>query len=256
MPARHHRRFLGVCGCVAAVCLGLVETPSWSQQVPVTLQAEVVRHNNAKHPSASAKDNSSVVVWLEPMHDPAAPAAPSIPKSQAKQPPQLVQHNKTFEPHVLVVEVGTLVQFPNKDPFFHNVFSLFDGKRFDLGLYEGGSSSTARFERPGMSFLFCNIHPEMSAIVVAVQSPYFGVSDRSGRLTIPNVPDGRYAMHVWYERSTPKELKTLDRVIEIPESVHSLEPIKVTDIGDFNLTHKNKYGQDYPPQTTPAYKHP
>ncbi len=220
------------------------------------MQVEVVRRNPARHPAARASDNSNVAVWLLPMHDPADAGALSNTRSQAKQPPQLVQHNKTFEPHVLVVEVGTLVEFPNKDPFFHNVFSLFDGKRFDLGLYEGGSSSTARFERPGVSFLFCNIHPEMSAIVIAVQTPYFGVSDRSGRLTIPNVPDGRYALHVWYERSTPEELKTLDRVIEIPESVHKLDPIKVTDTGDFNLTHKNKYGQDYPPQTTPAYKHP
>jgi len=256
MPTRHHRRFLSVCGCVAAVCLGPVTGPAWSQQAPVTVQAEVVRQSTGKRSSAAAKDNSNVVVWFEPMRDPADPGAPSSTKSQAKQPPQLVQRNKIFEPHVLVVEVGTLVQFPNKDPFFHNVFSLFDGKRFDLGLYEGGSTSTARFERPGVSFTFCNIHPEMSAIVVAVRTPYFGVSDRSGRLTIPNVPDGRYTMHVWYERSTPEELKTLDHAIDISESVHTLEPVKVTDTGDFNLTHKNKYGQDYPPQTTPAYKRP
>ena len=256
MSTRHDRRFLGVCGCVATMCLGPVTGPAWSQQTPVTVQVEVVRHNPAKRPAASANDNSNVVVWLQQVHDPGDRVGSANPRPSAKQPPQLVQHNKTFEPHVLVVEVGTLVQFPNKDPFFHNVFSLFDGKRFDLGLYEGGSSSTARFERPGMSFLFCNIHPEMSAIVVAVQTPYFGVSDRAGRLTIPNVPDGRYAMHVWYERSTPEELKTLDRVIDIPESVRTLEPVKVTDTGDFSLTHKNKYGQDYPPQTTPAYKHP
>jgi plastocyanin len=256
MPTRHHRRFLGVCGCVATMCLGLVTGPAWSQQTPVTVQVEVVRRSPAKHPAGNTPDNSNVVVWLQPIHDSADPIAPASPRPRAKQAPQLVQRNKSFEPHVLVIEVGSVVQFPNKDPFFHNVFSLFDGKRFDLGLYEGGSSSTARFERPGVSFLFCNIHPEMSAIVVAVQTPYFGVSDRSGHLTIPNVPDGRYAMHVWYERSSPEELKTLDRVVDIPESVHSLEPVKVTDTGDFNLTHKNKYGQDYPPQITPAYKHP
>jgi len=256
MHPRAHGRFLFACGSFAALCLGASGSAALAEQAPVTVQVEVVRHNAAKHPAASTPDNSNVVVWLQPMHDPADPVAPASPRPLAKQPPQLVQRNKSFEPHVLVVEVGSVVQFPNKDPFFHNVFSLFDGKRFDLGLYEGGSSSTARFERPGVSFLFCNIHPEMSAIVVAVQSPYFGVSDRSGRLTIPNVPDGRYAMHVWYERSSPEELKTLDRVIDIPESVHPLEPVKVTDTGDFNLTHKNKYGQDYPPQTTPAYKHP
>jgi len=65
---------------------------------------------------------------------------------------------------VLVVPVGSVVDFPNHDPFFHNVFSLFDGKRFDLGLYEAGATNSVRFDRLGVSFLFCNIHPEMSAV--------------------------------------------------------------------------------------------
>jgi plastocyanin len=251
-----HRRLLRMRGCLTALCLAATAISASAQQAPFTVQTEVVRRSAAKHTATNAADNSNVVVWLAPIHEAGDPVAPGIAKSQAKQPPQLVQHNKTFEPHVLVVEVGSLVQFPNKDPFFHNVFSLFDGKRFDLGLYEGGSSSTARFERPGVSFLFCNIHPEMSAIVVAVQTPYFGVSDRAGHVIIGNVPDGRYSLHVWYERSNSEDLKALDRVIDIPESAHSLEPLKVTDTGDFNVTHKNKYGQDYPPAANPAYKQP
>lgn len=202
--------------------------------------------------SANTPDASNVVVWLTPSDSSAVSAAPASPTHH----PQLVQRNKSFDPHVLVIQVGSSVQFPNKDPFFHNVFSLFDGKRFDLGLYEGGSTNFARFDRVGISFLFCNIHPEMSAIVVAVATPYFAVSDHSGRVAISGVSDGLYLLHVWYERSSPKELKDLDRPVTISESAHSLPTILVTDNGDFRLTHKNKYGQDYVPSSGPAYAHP
>src|ERR1700687_6399265 len=169
-------------------------------------------------PKAESSRAENVVVWLSPI----GAHAPSRPFPN--HPLRLTQHNKSFEPHLLVVPVGAVVQFPNRDPFFHNVFSLFEGKRFDLGLYEGGSSSTARFERAGVSFLFCNIHPEMSAIVVAVDTPYFGVSDRPGRVAIVNVPAGRYSLHLWYERSSPEDLKALDRMISISDSARSLEP--------------------------------
>src|SRR5882762_1954412 len=111
------------------------------------------------------------------------------------------------QPHVLVVPVGSAVDFPNRDPFFHNVFSLFDGKRFDLGLYEAGASNSVRFDRLGVSFLFCNIHPEMSAVVIAVDTPYYGVSDRAGNITVSGVPDGTYEVHVWHERSLAEDLK-------------------------------------------------
>jgi hypothetical protein len=170
--------------------------------------------------------------------------------------PRLIQHNKSFEPHVLVVEVGTVVQFPNKDPFFHNIFSLYDGKRFDLGLYEAGSTRSVRFDRPGVSFLFCNIHAEMSAVVVTVDTPYFGVSDRSGLVRIHNVPDGRYQIHVWYERSLPENLQALSRSVTISQGTRSLAPVRVLLDPNFTLAHKNKYGQDYVPPPNPGYLQP
>ncbi|WP_457835990.1 hypothetical protein, partial [Staphylococcus aureus] len=89
------------------------------------------------------------------------------------------------------------------------------GKRFDLGLYEAGSSNSVRFDRVGVSFLFCNIHPEMSAVVVAVDTPYYAKSDPSGNLSIPDVPDGRYMMHVWYEGSLPEDLKLLSKIVAV-----------------------------------------
>ena len=115
------------------------------------------------------------MVWLSPIgsHTPNRP----FPKRTLR----LTQHNKSFEPHLLVVPVGAVVQFPNRDPFFHNVFSLFEGKRFDLGLYEAGTTRNVSFDRPGVSYIFCNIHAEMSAVVIALDTPYFGVSSRPRR---------------------------------------------------------------------------
>jgi hypothetical protein len=158
----------------------------------------------------------------------------------------------------LVIQVGTPVQFPNKDPFLHNVFSLFDGKRFDLGFYEAGSSKIVHFDRPGVSFLFCNIHPEMSGAVVAVDSPYFGMSDRNGRVAIPNVADGRYQLNVWYERSLPEDLKAASRTVTISDATRSLDPVRVVENPNFTLEHKNKYGQGYipPANSSPVYNHP
>jgi hypothetical protein len=98
----------------------------------------------------------------------------------------------------------------------------------------------------------------MSAAVVAVDTPYFGLSNRAGRLTIPNVPDGRYQLNVWYERSLPEDLKNVSRVVSISEGTRSLEPIKVTENVNFSLEHKNKYGQEYipPANTSPVYGRP
>jgi len=101
------------------------------------------------------------------------------PVASARQPIyRLIQKDKMFTPHLLVVPIGSQVEFPNQDPFFHNVFSLFNGKRFDLGLYESGTSRSVRFDREGVSYIFCNIHPEMGAIVLALNTPYYGISGR------------------------------------------------------------------------------
>lgn len=223
--------------------------PAAAQQAPVTVQVEIVRKAEVRGTAAGARPvASNVAVWLTPL----AGASPSA--AAGRPAPQLVQRNKTFEPHVLVVHAGAMVQFPNDDPFFHNVFSLFAGKRFDLGLYEAGSSRSIRFDRPGASFLFCNIHPEMSAVIVVVPTPYYGLSDPSGKVSIASVPDGRYQLQVWHERSAPDDLKNLDQPVTISSSSRSLGPIRILDNGNFTLTHKNKYGQDYvPPLTKAAY---
>ncbi|HEV3485547.1 MAG TPA: plastocyanin/azurin family copper-binding protein [Vicinamibacterales bacterium] len=108
----------------------------------------------------------------------------------------LDQRNLSFSPQVLAVRVGTTVDFPNNDRVFHNVFSFRDGKRFDLGVYPVGARKQVQFDRPGVSRLFCNIHPNMAAYVVAVDTPYFSVSGDDGRFTVP-LPAGTYTYHAW-----------------------------------------------------------
>src|ERR1700675_284316 len=202
--------------------------PAAAQAAAVTAEVSVLRPGSGGHQRGAANraDESQVVVWLTPLDTP-VPADPATPA--AAKTPELVQRNKSFEPHIIVVRVGSLIQFPNKDPFFHNIFSMYDGKRFDLGLYEAGTTRSVRFDRPGVSFLFCNIHAEMSAVVVVVDTPYFAMSDRAGHVNIPNVPNGRYQTHVWYERSLPENLKGLSRVVTISEKTRGLGTIRVVD---------------------------
>jgi plastocyanin len=137
---------------------------------------------------AAGRPSSDTVVWLD-APDARPPATP--PRAL------LDQRNLSFSPKVLVVRAGTLVDFPNNDRVFHNVFSFRDGKRFDLGLYPVGARRRVAFDRPGLSRVFCNIHPNMAAYVVTVDSPYFARSDDAGAFTIAGVPVGTYTYHAW-----------------------------------------------------------
>ena len=239
----------GVAGAMLVFAVGMNEDARISaQNAPVTVQVELVTRNGGKkaEQAKSAADLSNVVVWLTPFGTTAT-------RRTTGKLPQLIQRNKSFEPHLLVVQTGSVIEFPNRDPFFHNVFSLFNGKRLDLGLYEAGTAKTARFDRPGVSFLFCNIHAEMSAVVVAVDTPYFGTSDREGRVVLSDVPDGRYRLHVWYERSSPEDLQALEHDVAVSSSARALGSVRVVLNPNWNLAHKNKYGQEYVPPPSSSY---
>lgn len=169
--------------------------------------------------------------------------------------PRLTQHNKSFVPHLLVVPVGSVVEFPNRDPFFHNVFSLFEGKRFDLGLYEAGSTRDVHFDKPGVSYIFCNIHAEMSAVVIALTTPYYGISDDRGQLAIPNVPPGSYKLHMWSEAASPEDLNSNIREVQISAETADLGELQVRRARP-SLAHKNKYGHDYDPPAPDSLAYP
>jgi hypothetical protein len=183
-------------------------------------------------------------MWLTPINGSAPPLLP-------KRHYTITQKDKNFVPHVLAVPVGTSVEFPNKDPFFHNVFSLYQGKRFDLGLYEAGNSRQVLFDKPGVSFIFCNIHPNMSAYVLALETPYFGISDKKGSIAITGVPAGQYQLHLWYERAETLQLDKLSRIVSIGNTDLRLGTIEIEESPNFKPTHPNKHGREYDPELVP-----
>ncbi len=137
---------------------------------------------------AAGKPVVDAVVWLD---------APDAPKLAHPPPAVLEQRSLQFSPHVLAVQVGTKVKFPNDDRVFHNVFSYHEGKPFDLGLYPVGAVKDVPFNQPGLSRIFCNIHPQMAAYVMVLDTPYFAVSTAGGRFTVRGVPAGSYTYHAW-----------------------------------------------------------
>ncbi|HET9743435.1 MAG TPA: hypothetical protein VFQ00_11855 [Terriglobales bacterium] len=183
--------------------------------------------------------SGDIVVWLTPPASELNASPTPAPKHA-----QLIQKNKHFTPELLVIPVGSSVEFPNRDPFFHNVFSLFNGKRFDLGLYQAGETRAVRFDRVGVSYIFCNIHPEMHAIIVALNTPFYAVTRSSGAYSISNVPPGNYELHVWSERAGSGELSALQRTISVSDEPLKLSAMHLRAV-QLTAEHKNKFGKDY-----------
>jgi plastocyanin len=184
------------------------------------------------------------VMWLKPN---AAEIAPTASPGKFT----LLQKNKMFSPHLLVVPVGSTVSFPNADPFFHNVFSLFDGRRFDLGLYEAGSTRGVAFSREGVSYIFCNVHPDMSAVVIALTTPFFSIADAQGAFHLRGVPDGEYELHVWVEGHRDDALNHLTRRVRISGEAVNLGEISPGP--QDQQPHLNKFGRPYEPESKPIY---
>lgn len=120
------------------------------------------------------------------------------------------QLDRDFVPRVLTVPVGSTVTFPNRDPVFHNVFSLSETKRFDLGVFRQGESRDVVFDRPGVVQVLCNLHASMSAYIVVHQEPYATIADRGGRFLLRDLPPGRYRLLVWHERASEAVRREID----------------------------------------------
>lgn len=123
-------------------------------------------------------------------------------KGEFKQPdknPTMDQHNMTFIPHVLPIQVGTTVDFLNNDEVRHNVFSP-DKEKYNLGTWPTGGVKPRTFSRKGVYTQLCNVHPEMEAFVVVLDTPYFATTDKDGNFTINNVPPGEYTVKAWHEK--------------------------------------------------------
>jgi len=215
-----------------------------SQTSDVQIRVELLQ-GNAQKPL----NQGNIVTWLSP--------EPGVTMASVEPPVtpahfRMEQKNKSFNPHLLVIPLGSTVEFPNLDPFFHNVFSQFNGKRFDLGLYEAGSTRVVHFDHEGISYLFCNIHSQMAAVIVTLRTPYFAAGTRSGPLELHDVPIGDYELHVWAEGADPRELQELSRRVHIGSSQRDLGTLRVYVTGSL-ADHKNKFGEDYRPEPAQSY---
>ncbi len=161
-------------------------------------------------------------------------------RAQAGSEAQMAIDARQFRPRVLVVPAGTTVQFPNQDPFNHNVFSVSEGNAFDLGLYNRGETRHRRFARAGLVRIFCNIHPRMSAFIVVRDNAWYAQPVADGSFTIPNVPAGRYTLHVWHERAP-----VITQPITVPDGGLTGLQLAMDASGFRWVQHRDKYGREY-----------
>lgn len=238
-------RLTGLRFWIARVILATASIATASaQETDIQARVELLQGKGQK-----ALGHGSVVLWLTPEPGLSSGAIdPLVTPGHFR----MEQKNKSFNPHLLVVPLGSTVEFPNLDPFFHNVFSQFNGKRFDLGLYEAGSTRVVHFDHEGVSFIFCNIHSEMAAVIVTVRTPYFATATRSGTIHVHNVPAGDYEMHLWAEGADPKELQDLSRRVHVGPAQRDLGTVQVYVTGSL-ADHKNKFGEDYRPEPGQPY---
>jgi len=187
------------------------------------------------------------VAWLTPL------AGTVVPSFTPQEHYTLLQKNRKFIPHLQVVPVGAVVQFPNADPFYHNVFSLFEGKKFDLGLYEAGSSKSVTFRREGVSYIFCNIHPEMSAVILTLSTPLYAMADSGGAFLLHGIPPGEYKLHVWVEGVPQSALGSLERTVHVSGRDLDLGTVSVPIAEPHDMTHMNKFGDPYDTKTQSTY---
>jgi plastocyanin len=181
-------------------------------------------------PGRRTTDLTDVVVFLDGVKVKARPDKASV-----------VMKGKTFIPHVVAVPVGGTVEFPNEDPIFHNAFSVSGENRFDLALYKRPKTGVQTFQHPGVVKVYCNIHPQMSAVVVVVDNPFFTKVQPDGTFTVENVPAGRHRLKAWHERAGEATVE-----VTVSDKGAAAAPALRLDATAWKRQqHKNKFGKDY-----------
>ena len=221
MRCLHHFLAAGL-----AVPCAVAAPPAAAGEIRVTVS--VLTAEKKAVPGAGA------VVWVV---DAAAARA-----AAASAKPTIASKSKRFDPRVAAVPAGGTVEFPNLDGIYHNVFSLSEKARFDLGLYRNGASRTMTFENPGLVRIYCNIHPQMAAVLVVIDGAIWAQADADGTAVLARVPAGKATVRVWDEKGGD-----FTTAVDVPASgavplVISLDGSQWHETG-----HKNKYGKDYPP---------
>ncbi|HEX6738798.1 MAG TPA: hypothetical protein VF310_11015, partial [Vicinamibacteria bacterium] len=154
----------------------------------------------------------------------------------------ITMRGKEFVPRVVVVPTGGSVDFPNEDGVFHNVFSVSGDNRFDLELYKKPQSRSFTFQHPGVVRVYCNIHPQMSAVVIVRDNPFFTRAAADGSFALAGVPAGKHALKAWHERAGE-----VAEEVTVPDEGRVEAAALTLDTSRFRrLQHKNKYGKEYP----------
>ncbi len=172
----------------AALCLALL--PAAAGAAELAGRVEVVSHGR----TVPGEAGRAVVSWR-----PDRPVALHAPAEA----PRMATRDKSFEPRILAVVTGTTVSFPNRDPILHNIFSISDPYRFDLGLYGRGEARSVTFDRPGVVRVFCNVHHGMVGYVLVLDTPFFTSPDDQGRFRLSGLPEGPGTLTVWHEQAEP-----------------------------------------------------
>ncbi|HEV7500554.1 MAG TPA: hypothetical protein VGQ33_11150 [Vicinamibacteria bacterium] len=200
---------------------------AWAAVLPagtITGKVELVDKGGRK-----ATDLSDVVVYVDGARVKPRPATATM-----------IMRGKAFNPHVVVVPVGGTVQFPNEDPIFHNAFSVSGDNRFDMELYKRPKVGSFTFQHPGVVKVYCNIHPQMSAVIVVRDNPLFAKAAPDGSFTIENVPAGKYSVRAWNERAGE-----VAQDLTVPETGTAAARFALDAASYKTVPHKNKFGKDY-----------
>ena len=186
--------------------------------------------------TAAGRAAAPAIVYAEPVVQAALPRPLKA---------TLTQQDKSFVPAVIAVPVGSTIDFPNKDAIFHNVFSLSNPSPFDLGLYRSGASKSRTFTEAGVYRVFCNIHPQMTAVIAVVPTPYMTVAANDGQFQL-DVPPGSYRVTALSERAAPVSVE-----VSVTPAAATVPPLTLDESQHVAAPHKNKFGQDYPATAYP-----
>lgn len=171
--------------CLAAA----VAMPAWAHDLKGSV---LLLAKGGKMVDRAADVTAAVVVWR--------PAAP-VKGVSTNRTFTMWTRQKAFDPRVLTIPVGSAVTFPSADPILHNVFSLSEGNRFDLGLARKGPGKSWTFKTPGLVRVFCNVHHSMVAYIWVLDSPFYTTPDSSGNFTLTGLPDGPGTLEIWHEQT-------------------------------------------------------
>jgi len=208
----------------AALWLPIVAVAVPARAATITGKVDLVEKGGRK-----AADLSDVVVYVDGARVKPRPTSTTV-----------VMKGKAFAPRIVVVPVGGTVVFPNEDPIFHNAFSVSGENRFDLALYKRPKVGTFTFQHPGVVKVYCNIHPQMSAVILVRDNPLFTKAAADGTFTLENVPPGKHLLKAWHERGGEAAVE-----LAVTEAAPAQARLSLDGSTYKAVPHKNKYGKDY-----------